>query len=150
YLNSFLTAQSSFWELFLPQAVRGMSLMLCFLPINTLALGTLPRDQLKNAAGLYNLMRNLGGAIGLAGINTMLIERRPLHKSPLADQLSGTNPLVQAWLDRVSGELTNRITGDPDLAALKRLAAVVQREALILSFNDCLMTMACVFVFALL
>jgi DHA2 family multidrug resistance protein len=79
FLNGGLTNQASFWELFLPQAVRGSSLMLCFLPINTLALGTLPPEKLKNASGLYNLMRNLGGAIGLAAINTVLTQRLAHH-----------------------------------------------------------------------
>ncbi|CAK0762907.1 Colistin resistance protein EmrB [Azospirillaceae bacterium] len=78
YLNSLLTAQAGFNELLLPQGVRGLSLMLCFIPINTLALGTLPPQQLKNASGLYNLMRNLGGAIGLAMINTVLQHRLAL------------------------------------------------------------------------
>ena len=45
--------------------------MYCFLPINSLALGTLPPEEVKNASGLYNLTRNLGGAIGLAVANTL-------------------------------------------------------------------------------
>ncbi len=50
-----------FWEFFVPQAVRGFALMFLFIPINAVALGTLPPQRLKNASGLYNLMRNLGG-----------------------------------------------------------------------------------------
>ena len=48
-------------------------------PINYLALGTLPPTKIKNASGLYNLMRNLGGAVGLAVINTLLDKRMDLH-----------------------------------------------------------------------
>ena len=54
----------------MPQILRGVSLMLCMVPINNLALGTLAPDRLKNASGLFNLTRNLGGAVGLAVINT--------------------------------------------------------------------------------
>jgi hypothetical protein len=65
-----LTVDSAFWELFGPQALRGASMMLIMLPVNQIALGRLPAG-LKNASGLYNLMRNLGGAVGLAMINTV-------------------------------------------------------------------------------
>ena len=67
-----LTKDWDFWELFVPQIFRGVALMLCMVPINNIALGTLPPDRLKNASGLFNLTRNLGGAVGLALINTVL------------------------------------------------------------------------------
>ena len=53
--------------------------MLAMVPINNVALGTLPPERVKNASGLFNLMRNLGGAVGLAGINTFLNDRTDLH-----------------------------------------------------------------------
>jgi DHA2 family multidrug resistance protein len=83
YLCSFITADFGFKELFIPQALRGVSLMLCFIPINILALGTLPKEKVKNASGLYNTARNLGGAIGLALINTVIIHRLAHHKTRL-------------------------------------------------------------------
>jgi MFS transporter, DHA2 family, multidrug resistance protein len=150
YLNSILTAESDFWELFLPQAIRGLSLMLCFIPINTLALGTLHPDQLKNASGLYNLMRNLGGAIGLAAINTVLIERYALHLSRLSDRITTARPGVQDTLDGIAGRLSGVIPGDPDMAALRMMQSLVEREAMVLTFTDCLMLMAGVFAFAFL
>jgi DHA2 family multidrug resistance protein len=150
YLNSILTAESDFWELFLPQAVRGFSLMMCFIPVNTLALGTLPPAQLKNASGLYNLMRNLGGAIGLAAINTVLIDRFALHMSRLSDNVTTSRPGVQDMLDGIAGRMGNVMSGDADLAALKVVQNIVYREAMVLTFTDCLLLMACVFAFALM
>jgi DHA2 family multidrug resistance protein len=150
YLNSILTSQSDFWELFLPQAVRGFSLMMCFIPVNTLALGTLPPAQLKNASGLYNLMRNLGGAIGLATINTVLIERYALHMSRLSDNVATSRPGVQDMLDGIASRMGNIMTGDSDLVALKVVQRIVHREAMVLTFTDCLMLMAGVFAFALM
>jgi len=149
YLNSILTSQSDFWELFLPQAVRGFSLMMCFIPVNTLALGTLPPAQLKNASGLYNLMRNLGGAIGLAAINTVLIDRYALHMSRLSDNVTTSRPGVQDMLDSISSRMGNVVASDPDMAALKVVQGIVHREAMVLTFTDCLLLMACVFAFAL-
>ncbi|MGO8921085.1 MAG: DHA2 family efflux MFS transporter permease subunit [Stellaceae bacterium] len=149
YLNTFLTNQSGYWELFVPQVVRGSSLMLCFMPINTLALGTLPQEVLKNASGLYNLMRNLGGAIGLAGFNTLLIERFVLHAERLSEHVTLARPDVQAFLDQLSSRVGQMLPGDAQLAATKLIMRLVEREATVLTFNDCLRAMALVFVLAL-
>ncbi len=80
---TWLTKDWDFWELLWPQIFRGVGLMLAIVPINNIALGTLPPERLKNASGLYNLMRNLGGAIGLAAINTLLNDQIDLHLSRL-------------------------------------------------------------------
>jgi len=149
FLNAGMTNQSAFWDLFVPQAVRGVSLMFCFVPINILALGTLPPEKMKNAAGLYNLSRNLGGAIGLACINTVLIDRLALHTSRLSDWINSGSVQVQAWLDAVSARL-GTVLPDGDLAALKMLHNIVQREAQVLTFNDALLGMSCAFFLALL
>ena len=74
-----ITKDWDFWELLWPQIFRGVSLMLCMVTVNNIALGTLSPDRLKNASGLFNLTRNLGGAIGLALINTVLNNRMDLH-----------------------------------------------------------------------
>ncbi len=150
YLNTFLTAQSDYWELFLPQLVRGSSLMLCFMPINTLSLGTLPMEMLKNASGLYNLMRTLGGAIGLAGFNTLIIERFAFHSERIGEHLTLVRPQVQSLLDQFSEKMAALVPGDADLAAVKLVMRLVEREAMVLTFNDCLRVMALVFVLALL
>ncbi len=150
YLQSFETAEWGFWEFALPQAVRGISLMMCFIPINTLALGTLPPSELKNASGLYNLMRNLGGAIGLGALNTVLIDRLALHYQRLAENVTAARPAAQGFLDSVAGRLGDMIPGDADLGALRHLSMLVTREATVLTFNDALLLMAGVFAFALL
>ncbi|HXH02811.1 MAG TPA: DHA2 family efflux MFS transporter permease subunit [Candidatus Competibacteraceae bacterium] len=150
YLMSFMTADWDFWELFWPQALRGISLMLCFLPINTLALGTLPPHKLKNASGLYNLMRNLGGAIGLALINTLLLERFNLHWARLGEQINPVRPEVQLRLESLTQHLSGLVDGDPHAAAIRLLGRQVQQQALVLTFNDCLLAMAAVFFLALL
>src|SRR5262249_13824458 len=82
-----LTSDWGFDELLVPQIVHGVSLMLCMVPINNLALGTLAADRMKNASGLFNLTRNLGGAIGLAVINTVLNDRNYLHYQELAEHV---------------------------------------------------------------
>ncbi len=149
WLNSQLTAQSDFWELFLPQMVRGLSLMMCFIPINAIALGTLPLEKLKNASGLYNLMRNLGGAIGLAAINTVMIDRNALHMNRIGDYINPARPVVQDMMDSLSAGFDGSVA-DATAAAAKIMAGLVQREALVMTFNDCFLIMACVFGAAML
>src|SRR6266568_9483404 len=63
-----MTKDWDFWELFWPQIFRGIGLMIAFIPINNISLATLPPERVKNASGLYNLTRNLGGAVALACI----------------------------------------------------------------------------------
>jgi DHA2 family multidrug resistance protein len=145
YLNTILTADSAFRELFIPQAVRGVGMMFSMVPVTNLALGTLPPEQLSNASGLFNLMRNLGGAIGLAGINTVMTDRQAVHLSRLSDHLSLARPQVQSFVDMTSGRLGDQISGDSTLGAIARLSAILGREATIQTFSDCFLLMALAF-----
>ncbi|HEY7687570.1 MAG TPA: DHA2 family efflux MFS transporter permease subunit [Dongiaceae bacterium] len=149
WLQSFATAEWGFWEYFAPQAVRGFSLMFCFLPINTLALGTLPPEELKNASGLYNLMRNLGGAIGLAAINTVMIQQTDVHRLRLSEHLTSANPGVMDFLASLAQRYASLGVGDPQAAALATLTGLADREALVMTFNDTLLLMAGLFIAAL-
>ena len=143
-----LTVDSSFWELFWPQALRGASVMWVMVPVNQLALGTLAPEALKNGAGLYNLMRNLGGAIGLALINTVATARLALHTLHLQEQVTWARPAVIQVLDKMTRAMTATHAGDAHLAALKKIGLMVQAQALTLSYNDVLLLMAASFFIA--
>ncbi|MGH7063466.1 MAG: DHA2 family efflux MFS transporter permease subunit, partial [Stellaceae bacterium] len=149
YLTAGLTNQSSFGELLVPQALRGFALMFCYLPANLLALGTTPPDKLKNAAGLYNLTRDFGGAIALAVLGTVLSTRLQFHWNRLIEDINMARPAVQHFLDMQSGRLGDLLPGDAHRAAVKLLYDIVQREALVMSFNDALMLLGAVFAAAL-
>ncbi|HSV29145.1 MAG TPA: DHA2 family efflux MFS transporter permease subunit, partial [Candidatus Omnitrophota bacterium] len=136
WLNSALTSEWGYWELFLPQAVRGLSLMFCFVPINTVALGHLPPDEVQNASGLYNLMRNLGGAIGLAAITTLLGTRTDLHYARLSEALTWDNLEAVLRFDSLAARFDTLIPGDPQQAALKMLAQLTKREAMTMAYGD--------------
>ena len=130
-----MTADWDFQELFWPQALRGLSLMLCMVPINNLALGTLPPDQLKGASGLYNLMRNLGGAVGLAVINTVLTDRRALHYQRLSESITWANEEALRQLDMMARNLTAQGL-DGQAGALAQMARRLQGQAAVMSFID--------------
>jgi DHA2 family multidrug resistance protein len=150
YLTAGLTNQAGFAELFVPQVVRGVALMFCYLPANMIALSSVPQDKLRNAAGLYNLTRDLGGAIALATIGTVMNDRLHFHWSRLIEDINPARPAVQHFLDMQSGRLDALVAGDPGHAAVKLLAGVVQREALVMTYNDAIMLIGGLFVMALL
>ena len=148
-LNGFNTSEVGFDELLLPQAIRGVGIMFCMIPVNILSLGTLPRDKLKNASGLFNFMRNLGGAFGLAWIGTAVSNRFDLHFTRLGEYLNPGRGIVQSTLSGLSDHFTDLVAVDPDLAAMKTLSRIVNREASIMAFNDMHLMMAGVFILGL-
>lgn len=150
WLNSHLTSEWGYWELFLPQAVRGLSLMFCFVPVNTVALGHLPPHQVQNASGLYNLMRNTGGAVALAAITTTVSHRVDMHMLRLGERLTETNMEAVDMLQSLSSRFAGLIPGDPDKAALLKLYGLARQQAMTMAFGDALLCMALVFAFGLL
>jgi len=150
WMNADLTHDASYWEFFWPQAVRGFALMFIFLPINTLALGTLPEEEVKNASGLYNLMRNLGGAIGLAVANTLMFQLNKEHYAVLRESVTPGSPQAQSLLAGLQERMTGLSLPDSELAALKQLYNLVMQEAEVLTFNTLFHIMALVFFLALL
>jgi DHA2 family multidrug resistance protein len=149
YLTAGLTNQAGYAELFVPQALRGAALMLCYLPANLIALGSVPQDKLKNAAGLYNLTRDLGGAIALATIGTFMNERLHFHWNRLIEDINPTRPAVQHFLETQANRLDALVPGDATRAAVKLLANLVQRGALVLTYNDVIMILGSLFVVGL-
>ena len=86
-LSTFETHDTDFSEMFWPQIIRGVAIMFCLLPPTRLALGALTETDVPGASGLFNLMRNLGGAIGIALIDTLLYGRTTIHADVLRSRL---------------------------------------------------------------
>ncbi|HWF76865.1 MAG TPA: DHA2 family efflux MFS transporter permease subunit [Caulobacteraceae bacterium] len=126
-------------ELLLPQAFRGFSQQFVVAPVVTLALGSLAPERLKFASGLFNLMRNLGGAIGIAACGTILNDRTNLHFLRLAEHLNSANPAMVGLLGRVTAAETAAGGGDAvhgHAAALRQLWSLVMREAQTQTYAD--------------
>ncbi len=149
-MNGNLTHESAYWEFFWPQAIRGFCLMFCFLPINYLTFGTLPPDEVKNASGLYNLMRNLGGAIGLAIANTLMIRLNKEHYAMLREAVTPGSIETQTLLGGLKERFSDASLPDSELAALKQLHGLVMREADVITINALFHMLALVFFLALL
>jgi DHA2 family multidrug resistance protein len=130
---TYLTKDWDFWQIFWPQIFRGIGLMFSIVPVTNTALGTLAPERMKNASGLFNLMRNLGGAIGLAAINTVLNNRMDLHLTRLHAAVNWAREPATETLHR----LTSHFQGsDAQLMALKQMMGMVRQQAAVMSFAD--------------
>jgi MFS transporter, DHA2 family, multidrug resistance protein len=126
-------------ELLIPQAFRGFSQQFAVAPTVTLTLGAIPPERLKLASGLFNLMRNLGGAIGIALCGTILNDRTNLHFLRLAEHLNSTNTAMTDMLARTGANAAAMAGGDAVLGhviALRRLWTLTMREAQTQTYSD--------------
>ncbi len=145
WLASNITKDWDFWELLVPQMLRGFSLMTAMVPINNVALGTLPPARIKNASGLYNLTRNLGGAVGLACINTLINTRWDLHMARLHESVAWGHAQAEATLDMLTQAYAS-MGSDAALSATKQLARMVRGQALVMSLADVFLALTALFV----
>jgi DHA2 family multidrug resistance protein len=99
FLLSRLDLQMSMSNIFWPNIISGMGTSFIFVPLTTLAIGTLRNEQIGNATGLQNLVRNIGGSVGLAFVSTMLERYAQTHQAMMVAQLSPLNPQYQQHLD---------------------------------------------------
>jgi DHA2 family multidrug resistance protein len=135
-------------ELLLPQAFRGFSQQFAVAPAVTLTLGSLAPERLKFASGLFNLMRNLGGAIGIAASGTILNDRTNLHFLRLAEHLNTANPAVVDLLRRVAANSATGDAGHGRAAALNTLWSLTLREAQTQTYADVFLAIMVCFVIA--
>ncbi len=140
---TYVTKDWDFWEILWPQSFRGIGLMFAIVPVTNTALGTLSPELVKNASGLFNLMRNLGGAIGLAVINTALNDRMDLHLARLHESVNWARQPAIETLD----QLTAHFQGpDAHLMALKQMMAMARQQATVMSFADVFLILTVLFV----
>src|SRR6476620_11007051 len=140
YQMTWITKDYDFYELLIPQILRGIGMMFAMVPTNNIALGTLPPHLLKNGSGLFNLTRNLGGAVGLAVINQVLNQRTDLHISRLHDRVHWGNATAVETLNTFTQRLQGM--GDAGLMAMKQLSQIVHRQAVVMGYGDAFFLLA--------
>ncbi len=135
-LSAFQTRETDFDAMFWPQVIRGAAIMLCLLAPTRMALGHLSAGELPDASALFNLMRNLGGAIGIALVDTVIWSRAPMHAGRLVERLRAgdldaarTIGIPEAYL---AGPLPS--ADDPIVRAFVR--PLVERAALVTATNE--------------
>ena len=134
--NGFATPADDFWELFCQQMARGAAFMFCLLPTTALALNDFPQDEVPNASGLFNLMRNLGGSIGLAVITTLIEERAPGHVAALVERLQAGDRATAQFVGLPLDRFTGQPLGPVDQETRDLVAPLVEQAGLTLAINE--------------
>ena len=140
-----VTPDWGFWEFAGVQAVRGCGVMMALIAAQQVTMSTLPPGMVKNASGLVNLSRNVGGAFGLAILNTSLTRNTALHMSELTQAIPVTSAGMQAMLAGLQARFAGSI--DPDGSAIKAVFGMLQKQATTLAFGDAfaMLAVACAF-----
>lgn len=141
----YLTKDWDFWELFWPQIFRGAGMMLAIVPITNTALGTLALERVKNASGLFNLTRNLGGAVGLALINTQLNDRIDLHVARLHEAITWSRQPVLETLSMLTQRFQSFGNSAQEMA-LRQMMQVVRQQGTVMGFADVFLMLTVLFV----
>jgi DHA2 family multidrug resistance protein len=150
---SFITHDWGAAELFLPQVLRGFPQVFAVAPAVNLGLGSLPPERLKYASGLFNMMRNLGGAVGIAVSGAVLNNRTNFHFLAIASNLTPANGAMTRLIAGVTERYGAMFGGNPQQghgAALDQLWHLAYREASTLAYADAFRAIMVAFVVATL
>jgi DHA2 family multidrug resistance protein len=133
-----LTLGIDYWGLAWPRFVQGLGVGLIFVPLNAVALATIPRESMGNATALLNVVRNLGGGVGVALVSTLLARRAQEHQSTLVAHINPFDPETAARLSAWSAHFGSQ--GADSFTAQQRAMASVYHEvagqAQVLAFAD--------------
>lgn len=137
-------------QLLIPQILRGFPQVFAVAPAVTLGLGSLSAERLKYASGLFNMMRNLGGAVGIAMCGLVLNDRTNLHFLNIASNLTPANGAMRNLLSDLTTRWTSALGSPPagHLAALEQLRAIAYREASTMAYADAFLAIMVAFLIA--
>ena len=142
FMSTGQTAETDVAEMMVPQALRGVASMFCLLPPTRMALGRLPPELVADGSGLFNLMRNLGGAIGLALIDTVIFSRAPTYGAEIAEQLKAGDIDTAVRIGIPREAFIEQIGIPPDEFTEEMVRPLVERQALVEAINDAWMLIA--------
>ena len=139
FMNIFMTSDYAADQLFWPNVVRAVGQALCFAPLSSVATAGIEHENAGSASALFNMMRNLGGAIGIAALQTLLTKREQYHSNVLMQSVSLFEQATRTRLDQLTQYFMNHGVIDRVDAAHRAYVAighVVQKQAFILAFSD--------------
>jgi MFS transporter, DHA2 family, multidrug resistance protein len=134
--NGFLEPSDDFWPLAWQQAARGIAFMFCLLPTTSIALGEFAPADMANASGLFNLMRNLGGAIGLSVVDTLIEQRTPVHVAALVERLQAGARDAAAFVGLPLDQFVGQPMGAIDQTTRNQISPLVEHAGLTLALNE--------------
>ncbi|MBE3134830.1 MAG: DHA2 family efflux MFS transporter permease subunit [Acidobacteria bacterium] len=142
-----LDLTAGYWDIFWPQFIQGVGLGMLFVPLATASMDRIPRETMGNATSLFNFMRNIGGSIGIAVVQTVLARDRQAHTNVLGSHVTLYDPSAQQVLENLRAAFVAR-GSDVVTAASRAQAAVwgmVQKQAGMLAFLDTFVLLGVVF-----
>ncbi len=140
-----ITLQISIWNIAVPNVAMGFAMGLIFVPLTTLTMGGLPNEQMGNAAGIFNLMRNLGGSIGISAVTTLLTRGEQTHQSIISGNINPYNPLFQQYFQKLQSLLApGVVSGSFYPKTYQIIYNLVLQQATLLSYMDNFRLLACV------
>jgi DHA2 family multidrug resistance protein len=151
YQLSNLNLNAGYWDIFWPQFIQGASLAMLFVPLTTATMDPIPKEEMGNATSMFNLMRNIGGSIGIASATTYLFRRTQLHTELLGANVTPYNPQAQNYLRGITSAMTAR-GADAATATHQAYGAIwgmVLRHASMQAFVDTFRLMGVVFLLVL-
>jgi DHA2 family multidrug resistance protein len=137
FILSDINLQVSKINVIWPSVINGMAISFIFVPLTTTTMSQLAQQQIGNASGLYNLMRNLGGSIGIAFVTTMLARGAQTHQALMVGNLSSSNPAFAQQLAAAKSVLGHQT--DPATATMQAYSAVyslLDQQAHLWAFVD--------------
>jgi DHA2 family multidrug resistance protein len=153
FLNVFMTNDYSADQLLWPNVVRAIGQALAFAPLSAVATAGMEAENAGSASALFNMMRNLGGAIGIAALQTFLTKREQFHSNVIGQSVSTLDPATRLRIDQLTGYFLSHGVSDPATATHKALVAiggVIHKQAFIMGFSDTFFLMGMSLVIALL
>jgi len=138
YMMSRFNLTADFWTFVWPRVALGLGMGLTFIPLTTMTLSHIPREHMTDASSLYNLLRNLGGSVGIAFTTTILARRAQFHQSRLVEHLSPFDPAYTLYHDRIASFLAGK--GLPPAGADALLYRELVRQSTTLAFADAFLT----------
>jgi DHA2 family multidrug resistance protein len=138
-INTQIAMSNVMW----PNIIMGFSLGFIFVPLTVQCMGTLDNRQMGGATGIYNLMRNLGGGVGISAVTTMLARGQQAHQAMMSGHASVYDPAFREQVGRVAGALTPKLGAvAAHQAAYGVIYGEVQRQAGLWAYVDDFRVMA--------
>jgi DHA2 family multidrug resistance protein len=146
-----LNLQAGYWDIFWPQLVQGAGLSLLFVPLTTISMDAVPRERMGNATSLFNLMRNIGGSIGIAVTGTMVARGRQTTTVLLGSHVTAYDAASQSLFAQTRAAFM--AAGADAVTATNRayaaMAGLIQRQAAMVSFVGLFQLLGVVFLLML-
>jgi len=146
-----LNLNAGYWDIFWPQVLQGIAMSFLFIPLMTMTMADIRPEKMGNATSIFNLMRNIGGSIGIAAMTTFLARRSQMHQSRLVEKITAGNERTWEMVQGLQGffHVSGADNYTANRKALGALYGLVQGHAMMLAFVEAFWVMGVVFLLML-